>query len=132
MLKKINKLISFSALFILSALTTVNAQDISLGNKSNLLSNNWESWHLLVVTMNAKKEPIQQASIDFSQPVKLNRKNGPTIEIEDYFYDNNSGKLLKVSCDNQVITQKFATTFQLKGWALEITCKKERYYFIVN
>lgn len=117
---------------ILTICNAAQAQNMVLGNQSNILSNNWESWNLIVVTMNSKQEPTQQASIDFSKPVKLNRKNGPSIAIENYSLENNTGKLLKISCDNQTITQKFSTTLQLKGWALELLCKKEKYYFIVN
>ena len=103
-----------------------------MGNKSNLISNNWESWNLLIVTMDKSNKPVQQAAIDLSKPVKLSRKNGPEISIEQYTFQNNEGRLVKISCNGDILTQKFATTLQLPGWAFETTCKKQKYYFIIN
>lgn len=92
----------------------------------------WKAWNLVIVTLDKNEKPVDKAEVSLEKAIKLSRNDGPQLTIEETSLANHSGRLIRIQCDNNTITQKFDTTNQLKGWATQTSCKKQNYFFIVN
>lgn len=92
----------------------------------------WGNWNLVIVTLDKNEKPSDKTEIAINKPVKIKKDNGPEIVIQNFDLENGTGKLLRIECNDISITQKFDNNSQLKGWATQISCFKQKYYFIIN
>lgn len=92
----------------------------------------WKAWNLVIVSLDKNEKPVDKTEVSLEKAIKISKNDGPQLTIEETSLANHSGRLIRIQCDNNTITQKFDTTNQLKGWATQTSCKKQNYFFIVN
>lgn len=110
--------------------TPIN-QAIDLPTKAEQFSL-WNRWVLVIVSLDKKERPKDKAELSMQKTVKISKNNGPTITIEETDLGDKKGRLIRLQCDDTTITQKFDTVNQLTGWAIQTTCKKNSYVFLIN
>ena len=93
----------------------------------------WADFKLFAIVLDKNKKPIGSKSLEIkniSDTVPFDK--GPKISITDFSTVNVEGKVIQINCKNADIKQKFDTATNLPGWALEITCDKTSYFFMIN
>lgn len=118
-------------------ITENNSSDTNQNNQSNLSSNKvgslWQNWNLLLITLDKTDKPANKAEISLFKPVTLKKEKGPEISIQEIpLEEQNTGRWVRIQCGENVITQKFESPSQLKGWAVQFSCNRVKYYFIIN
>lgn len=91
---------------------------------------NWQDWSLVIVSLDKNQKPSEKTEFSLIKPMKISKPKAPEISIEEL--PSSEGRLIRIKCDDNVASQKFDTTEQLKGWAIQMGCYKQTYYFIVN
>ena len=126
---------TFKTLIISSILSISSlgfAQDLNY--RSPLIAtSNWNSWNLHLINLDNKNKPKDQTIIDLAQEAKIKHKD-LNISVFPDTLEENAGKVIRFYCekDDIVLTQKFGSPEQLKGFALQMDCNKQKYYFIIN
>lgn len=101
-------------------------------NKNIINDNSWQDWNLIIVSLDKNQKPSDKVEMSLLKAFKISKPKAPEISLDESILDNNIGRVLKIHCDNSTITQKFDSTNQLKGWAVQMNCFKQNYYFIIN
>lgn len=115
-----------------------NSQNTNQNNPSNISPSNnigslWQNWNLLLITLDKTDKPANKAEISLFKPVTLKKEKGPEISIQEIsLEEQNTGRWIRIQCGENVITQKFESPAQLKGWAVQFSCNRVKYYFIIN
>ena len=115
----------------LGQVATPVAQAIDLPTKAEQFSL-WNRWVLVIVSLDKKEKPVEKAELSLQKPVRISKANGPTINIEETDLGDKKGRLIRLQCDDSTITQKFDNVNQLTGWAVQTSCKKRSYVFLIN
>ena len=126
----IKAIITFGFLSMISSVSF--SQDLNY--RSPLIAtSNWEGWNLHLINLDNKNKPKDQSIIDLSKEVKIKHKDLALAIFPDTL-EENAGKIIRFTCekDDIVLTQKFGVPDQLKGFALQMNCNKQKYYFIIN
>lgn len=108
------------------------AQDLNY--RSPLIAtSNWNGWNLHLIHLDKKNKPQDQTTIDLAKEARIKHKD-LSLSIFPDTLEENAGKVIRFNCekDDLVLTQKFGVPDQLKGFALQMSCNKQNYYFIVN
>lgn len=117
-----------------------NIQSPPMNNNDNLnyrspliATSNWEGWTLNLINLDNNNKPKDQTALDLAKEAIIKHKD-LTISIFPDNLEENAGKVVRFVCEksNIVLTQKFGAPDQLKGFALQMECNKQKYYFIVN
>lgn len=146
------KKVFYSLLFLVLtlSLTTAKAQENSSENiingssvslesfmsqhiiTPNQINNLWNRWVLIIVSLDKNEKPVDKAELALDKIVKVSKNNGPQISIEETDLEQQKGRLIRIQCGDNMINQKFDSTEQVKGWAVQTNCKQQKYYFIIN
>ena len=108
------------------------AQDLNY--RSPLIAtSSWEGWNLHLIHLDKKNKPQDQTTIDLAKEARIKHKD-LSLSIFPDTLEENAGKVIRFNCekDDLVLTQKFGVPDQLKGFALQMSCNKQNYYFIIN
>ena len=96
---------------------------------------NWNNWNLVIVTLDKNDKPTDKFEVLLDKELKIKKDKGPEVSVKPYLLTDDSnitGRILKIDCTDNTLTQKFDNTNQLKGWAVQLSCYKKNYYFIIN
>lgn len=123
-----------------NTMTLDNNSSNNQNNQPNLSSPNninvgslWQNWNLLLITLDKTDKPANKAEISLFKPVILKKDKGPEVSIQEIpLEEQNTGRWVRIQCGENVITQKFESPSQLKGWAVQFSCNRTKYYFIIN
>ena len=93
----------------------------------------WADFKLFAILLDKNKKPTGSKSLEIKNITDtVPFPQGPKISIADFSTANSEGKIIQINCKNADIKQKFDTATNLPGWALEITCEKNSYFFMIN
>lgn len=93
----------------------------------------WTDFKLMAITLDKNKKPVGSKEFEIEN-VKdaLTFPGGPRISLADFTTATSQGKIIQINCKTADIKQKFDTAINLPGWALEMTCDKASYFFMIN
>lgn len=126
------KNIILGSFLIMSSISSFS-QEAQVFRSPLISTSNWIGWNLHLINLDKNNKPKDQTKVDLAKDAKIQHKD-LSLSIFPESIDENSGKVIRFTCekDKVVLTQKFGSPDQLKGFALQMPCNKQNYYFIVN